>query len=236
MPDSSFVNARIEDPTSAPAPAGPESGDEPVDGRRARAERSREAVVDAILALLREGNDRPGAAEIAERAGVSLRSVFRHFDDLENLYAVAVARHVELIAPLYALEPVPVPLGRTAAPLADRVDALVRQRARLFEAMAPVRVVGERQRRRSESIAAGLEQSRRELRRQLSDLFRPELEVCSAPERRDLLDALEMVAGFAAWHQAREDQGLSIARAQVVLGRAVNALVQSAVPAPNPES
>jgi AcrR family transcriptional regulator len=196
-----------------------------VDGRRARAERSREAVVDAILELLREGDDPPGAAEIAERAGVSLRSVFRHFDDLETLYAVAVARHTELIAPLFVLEPVPVPPGARVAPLADRIRALARQRARLFEAMTPVRIVGERQRRRSASIAAGLDQSRRELRRQLVDLFDPELAPLPAPERRDILDALEMVAGFAAWHQARTDQGLSVTRAQAALARAISALV-----------
>src|SRR4051794_18549457 len=60
-----------------------------VDGRRERARRSREAVVDAILALLREGTLRPGVAQIAARADVSERTVFRHFQDLEQLFAEA---------------------------------------------------------------------------------------------------------------------------------------------------
>ena len=63
---------------------------ENLDGRRARAERNRDAVVEAILELLREGVDQPSANEIAERSGVSVRSVFRHFEDLETLYAAAI--------------------------------------------------------------------------------------------------------------------------------------------------
>jgi TetR/AcrR family transcriptional regulator, regulator of autoinduction and epiphytic fitness len=216
-----------ETDTAATRPRAPVAAVAAVDGRRARAERSREAVVDAILELLREGNDRPGAADIADRAGVSLRSVFRHFDDLESLYAVAVAQHVEAIAPLYVLDPIPAPPGAAVAPLDDRIDVLVRQRARLFEAMTPVRVVAERLRRRSDSIAAGLDQSRRELRRQLGDLFDPELRSLSAADRREVVDALEMATGFAAWHQARDDQGLSVARAQAALRRSLSALLRA---------
>src|SRR3954470_18279608 len=55
---------------------------ETVDGRTARATRTREAVVSAVLDLVNEGNPKPTAREIADRAGVSLRSVYVHFDDL----------------------------------------------------------------------------------------------------------------------------------------------------------
>jgi hypothetical protein len=64
-----------------------------LDGRRARSARSREAAADAILDLLDEGlTELPGAAEVAERSGLSTRTVFRLFDDLESLYAAAVMR------------------------------------------------------------------------------------------------------------------------------------------------
>src|SRR5438132_352803 len=66
-----------------------------IDGRTARALRTREAIVDASIALVDEGDLRPTAPRIAERAKVSVRSVFQHFDDLEGLYAAVGDRLVE---------------------------------------------------------------------------------------------------------------------------------------------
>ena len=83
------------------------------DGRRARAERNRDAVVEAILDLLCEGVENPTAEAIAERFGVSVRSVFRHFDDLESLHAAAVDRHSERIRDLF--EPPPSGVRSPAA-------------------------------------------------------------------------------------------------------------------------
>ncbi len=139
------------------------------DGRRARAERNRDAVVEAILDLLCEGVEYPTAEAIAERSGVSVRSVFRHFDDLESLHAAAVDRHSDRIRDLF--EPPP-----SGGPLARRIDELAARRSRLFEAMTPVRVVGERLRGRSEVIDERLEFVRELLRSQVTTLFEPELD------------------------------------------------------------
>lgn len=196
------------------------------DGRRARAERNRDAVVDAILDIIREGQGQPGAAEIAARAGVSLRSVFRHFDDLDTLHEAAVERHAALIAPLFVLVlPAPADDGMPA-PIGARIDALVRQRATLLEEMRPVRSVAERLRDRSAPIAAGLDRSRRLLREQVRGVFAPELEARSGPDRRDLFDALEAATSFALWQQLRVDQGLSKARATAAMDRSVRALLE----------
>jgi len=196
------------------------------DGRRARAERSRDAVVDAILGLLYEGNRQPGAADIAERAGVSLRSVFRHFDDLETLHAVAVEKHVELITPLFELA-LPTGADGGPAPVAERVDALVRQRAKLYEEMVLVRVVAERLRDRSASIRAGLERSNRILKAQVLDTFAPELDTWDKTERRAAGDALDLAASYAAWRQCREDQGLSVSRASAAVSLALTSILTS---------
>ena len=70
---------------------------EKIDGRTARARRTREAIVDATLALLDAGNLRPSADEIAERAGVSPRSIFQHFGDRETLQRAVGARQTERV-------------------------------------------------------------------------------------------------------------------------------------------
>ena len=63
-----------------------------VDGRSARAQRTRDSVVGAVLDLVSTGQARPTAREIADAAGISVRSVYVHFDDLEDLFCVADQR------------------------------------------------------------------------------------------------------------------------------------------------
>ena len=66
--------------------------DEPAtDGRLARGQRTRRNVADGLVALLREGDPEPTARDVARRAGVSLRLVFHHFADLDDLYAFVAA-------------------------------------------------------------------------------------------------------------------------------------------------
>src|SRR5574341_1525078 len=101
------------------------------DGRTLRATRTREAVVEALLTLNDEGNLRPTAREIADRAGVSLRSVYVHFEDLEDLFSAAAAKQFERLMTLYR----PLPHD---GPLAQRLEAFVDQRTRIMEAAAPV--------------------------------------------------------------------------------------------------
>ena len=66
-----------------------------IDGRRLRSERTRVAIIEAYLELLRHDPRMPTAAQIADRAGFSVRSIFERFSDLNALtlatadYAIA---------------------------------------------------------------------------------------------------------------------------------------------------
>ena len=112
----------------------PDVPDVITDGRQLRRERNREAVVEALLDLYREGNLRPSTEEIATRAGLSPRSLFRYFDDVDDLTRTAVRHQHERAQHL-------VPIGAGPhEPLADRVDTLVAQRFRLFDAVGGFRI------------------------------------------------------------------------------------------------
>src|SRR3546814_20284962 len=94
--------------------------------------RTREAIVDATISLIDEGDLRPTAPRVAERAGVSVRSVFQHFDDLESLHPAVAERLVERVAVLV------VPID-PAGPLDDRLTHSLHQRVLLLVAGAPTR-------------------------------------------------------------------------------------------------
>src|SRR5947209_19642262 len=90
------------------------------DGRAARSKRTRRAIVDAMRALHHEGDLRPTAPRVAERAGVSVRTVWQHFDDLETLLVEAGRRDLEIARSLVeTIDP--------SLPTTERVQALVEQ-------------------------------------------------------------------------------------------------------------
>jgi AcrR family transcriptional regulator len=178
------------------------------DGRVRRGERNRDAIVDALFRLLEAGRLQPSAREIAEQAGVGLRSVFQHFDDMENLYRACIARQQERVAPL-------ITGIDSALPLAARVDALVAQRARLYEQIAPVRHAVALVAPSSPALQSELARVTATLRRQLERAFAAEL------AGREHLAALEVVTSFAAWDHLRRAQGMSVAAAQRVVRRLV---------------
>ena len=101
------------------------------DGRRLRRDKNRDAVIDALLDLFRDGVYQPSTAQIATQAGLSLRSLFRYFDDVEDLHRAAAARQIQLALPL-------VSLGTTPdEPTSVKIRAVAHARASLFEQVAP---------------------------------------------------------------------------------------------------
>ena len=200
-------------PDSPDGPPRPGGTTGPLDGRTARGQRTRRAVVDALLALHREGDLTPTAQRVAERAGVALRTVFGHFSDLETLWAEAGARQLEELGALAT----PV---EASLPLAARTAAFCASRARVLEALLPV----VRAARLREHASPALQRNRRlfveagdeEVRRVFAG------ELAGSP---DVLHALSVVAGAAGWEGLRVDRRLTVAEATDVLRRTVTRLV-----------
>src|SRR5258707_9072776 len=148
-----------------------------LDGRFVRSIRTRYAVVDALLDLLGEGDLRPTAARIAERAGVSLRIVFHHFDDLEAIYSELADRQAERVQPLTL--PIPVTL-----PFARRVEEFSAQRGRLLETLSPVRRSAGLMEPVRPALAKRLKHARDLMRAAAIAAFMPELSKFAADEKR----------------------------------------------------
>lgn len=103
------------------------------DGRVQRGATSRERILQAIYEIVRSGQVRPTAEEVAERAQVGLRTVFRHFSDMDTLRDDLTARVAAEIRSM---------LLETAVPpdtLEESVSAICQRRARIFEHIAPFR-------------------------------------------------------------------------------------------------
>jgi len=172
--------------------------EEPVtlDGRRRRAEASRERIVAAMIELVREGHTTPPAEAVAERAGVGLRTVFRLFKDMDGLYRVMQDMMLRRLAPLAA-----API--TGETWREQLRALIQRRARLFEELMPMQLAGDAHRTRSPF-----------LQKEHAQFVRMQRDIALALLPADVLademlvEMLDLAMSFDSWRRLRIDQGL----------------------------
>lgn len=188
------------------------------DGRHLRRQRNREGVVDALLELYGEGNLDPSSAEIAERAGSSPRSLFRYFDDVDDLCSEAIRRHEERIGRHVPVSAVP------DDPLDQRIAALVASRVALYEAAGHVGQVARMRAPFQPLIAAELAQGRTFLRNQVRRLFTPELAALEPGRAAALLSAIDVLTSFEGYRLMRDAQGHSRARSGQLLEASLRSL------------
>lgn len=175
----------------------------PQDGRSARAMRTRDAIVDACIALVDEGDLKPTTSRIAERAGVSVRSVFQHFDGIEQLYAAVAERVVKRVIRLI----VPVDAGLL---LGERIAEYIRQRALLLEVIAPVRRAASVHGPFSQELTRRLRTGQQFFREFTAEVFAHELSSLDIDRRQELLDILEVIFGWPTWETLRTVNGRSV--------------------------
>lgn len=171
-----------------------------VDGRRLRSERSRTAVLDAMLDLYTAGIIRPSASQIAEASGVSERSLFRHFTDLEDLAASALDRKLSEVRPLFSA---PSNEGTRA----ERIDAMVAARVHLHDELGNLARAAGYHAVSSPTVAQAVADRRATLRRQVERQFAPELDALPKRERRLLLVRLDQMCSLEALDYLRAPSG-----------------------------
>jgi AcrR family transcriptional regulator len=180
-----------------------------VDGRRAWRDRNRVAVVDALLDLYAEGNLKPGAHEVAARSGLSRRSVFRYFDDLDDLDRTAIERQQARVRHLAEIP------GIGEGRREERIQLLVERRLALFEQIQPVARVARLRAPFHKVIAQELDQNRRFYCRQVERQFASELAAMDESVRQDTLAAADALCSFETYDllRARGFSPAEIARA-----------------------
>jgi AcrR family transcriptional regulator len=196
------------------------NGAQVTDGRRLRRHHNREAVIDALLGLFDNGVYQPSAAEIASRAGLSPRSLFRYFDDIDDLRRAATMREIQRARPLLEVPVAP------DAPTKEKIRAFVTARIALFERaaagaraarmFAPVHPV----------VAAELAERRAFLRRQVQALFAAEL----AGRSGALLPVVDVLTSFESYELFRYVEGLSRAGAERAMVAALTVLFDEGDP------
>lgn len=189
------------------------------DGRRLRRARNRVAAVDALIELYGEGQLEPNAATIAERAGLSPRSLFRYFDDVADLVRAAIEQRARTIVPILE-QRIPPQLPR-----ADRIDAFVALRLQLFDTIGSVGRVARMRAWTQPLVSENLSKVRQAMRRQTRDAFAVELDALADDERRRIVSAIELLTSYEALDLATFDQGFAADTLSAALQRDIDALL-----------
>ena len=171
-----------------------------VDGRRLRSERTKKAIFDACQTLMSEGQLVPTAQRVADKAGVPIRSFFRHFPDMETLFQELDESMRPEFERIFITE-------SCDGALAERVKSAIHLHARSFEENRAVLRSTKSQLWRYAVLQENYARWQRRLRKDLTNRI-PELKDIDA-DARELIDG---IASYEMWDRLRQHQNLSRAR------------------------
>jgi AcrR family transcriptional regulator len=155
-----------------------------------------------MVDLIESGQPAPTAETVAARAGVSLRTVFRHFEEMENLHLEIAALVFERVRPILER---PFQTREWPQSLAESIA----RRAEFFEIMVPFKTAIDVHRHRSRAISA----QHRRITVMSRDLLAAALPADLLADRQTF-ELLALLLSLESWQRLREQQGLSVAEAQ----------------------
>ena len=170
---------------------------EAIDGRRLRSERSVRAIIEAALALQAEGMLVPTAQQISDRAGVGIRSFFRHFEDMESLFAAVDVKIRDSYEALFLG-------GERDGSIEERIERAVIRRSEAFESVNNVVQGTLVLLWRYEILRKHYARNQRGLRKDLENWL-PEVKKMERGDR----ESIHAIASFEMWHRLRYHQGLT---------------------------
>ncbi len=193
----------------------------PVDGRRARRDRSRAAVIDAMFALVTDGKVPPSVEQVAERSGVSVSSIFRMFDGLDDMRDQAFEQFHVRYSHLLELD------VDQSARRSERIDHLLRARVELFSAAGPLMGMARKRALDYEPFANRVSAQRTQLAEQVQLCLRPETRNLSPSGAANLVALVDASTSPEAYELLGAAHARTRRQIEQTWRRAVAALVAS---------
>ena len=185
------------------------------DGRRQRSQRSREKILRAYWELMLAGDMSPSAAAIAEHAGVGLRSVFRHFEDLDTLLRELMQLCYDELTPEF-MTPFKSSNWR------DQLLEIVERNVMIWERIRVPHTAGEIGRFKSQVLMDDYQRSRNLEISGIKAILPKDID-----NYNNVLMALDASMGFSTMRRLREDRKLSISEVKKVMTLMVRSILDS---------
>ena len=191
-----------------------------VDGRSLRRERNRQDIVDALLGLIENGETEISAALIASKAGLSERSIFRYFDDVNDLYRsvcdLAFSKEIE-----YALID-----DAGVGSLDTKIENFVNQRVRIYTMNEKIAPAARSFAFKNPIIKNQLVVGRKLLRTQIIKHFAEELSAFDKQQQQAAVAIIDSLTTFESYDMMRSDQRMSVQAIKSVLTESIRKALQ----------
>ena len=194
-----------------------QGADTPIDGRRARRERGRIAVIDAMFELLQDGKVPPGPEAIAERSGVSVASIFRYFDGIDDLQLQTLERFRARFEPLIS--------ASIEGDLRTRIAGLVAARLDLYEQAGAIMAVGRLRALEHQPLVEAAARTRGALADQVRTTFSEETAGRTPARVADLVAVVDALTSLESWDVMRRTHARSRAQITSTWRRSIAVLV-----------
>jgi TetR/AcrR family transcriptional regulator, regulator of autoinduction and epiphytic fitness len=207
--------------SGVPGPGSDDHGNtatDPSDRRTARSARTRARLMQAMIGLIEVQVSDPTARQVAQHAGVAVRTIYHLFDDVDDLFCQATALQAHRHRASVALIPPSGPVG-------PRIRATARQRRQHFEEVGPVLRVAYARTRSSPGLHSVLAEHRRILREQLTVTFGPEI-AARGREAQVVLEVVDLATGWQNWNALRFDLGHTATAAEQIMVFAVSTVLR----------
>ena len=186
-----------------------------IDGRSLRRERNRQEIVDALLQLIESGETEISAALIAQKAGLSERSIFRYFDDVDDLYRsvcdLSISKEIEFARIDEA----------GAGSLDTRIENLVNQRVRIYTMNENIAPAARAFAFKNHVIKNQLVLGRKFLRNQIKTQFAAELNQLDKAQQQVVIATIDALTTFENYDMMRSDQKMSVHTIKSILTEAI---------------
>lgn len=183
------------------------------DGRRLRSDRSRQRIIEALFELLAEGDMTPSAINVAARAKVGMRTVFRHFEDMDSIYDEMTQDLSKAVMPM-------IVAPYEATTWQERLLECLEKRAELYETIFPMKLCLSLRRFQSRFLGEQHERDILYLRSVLETILPKKI-----TSHRELFGAIEAALDFSTWRQLRHDQQRSVDSAKSSIALTLTALI-----------
>jgi len=187
---------------------------EEADGRRARSERSREKIINAAMKLIQSGEIRPGAQRVADTAKVSLRTVYRHFEDMESLYKEFATVCDAKIMPVFMQT-------YTSTTWKGQLWEHLDRRLQVFEETLYLRMSTNARRFQSEFLTQEHKRQIKNERMGIQALIPTQLQT-----ETTLIATLDVIMCFDTYHRLRKENGHSPMQAREILAQMVDGTIR----------
>lgn len=191
-----------------------------VDGRSLRRERNRQDIVNALLGLIENGETEISAALIASKAGLSERSIFRYFDDVNDLYRsvcdLAFSKEIE-----FALID-----NAGMGSLETKIENFVNQRVRIYTMNEKVAPAARSFAFKNPIIKNQLVFGRKLLRAQITKHFAEELSAFDKSEQQVAVATIDALTTFESYDMMRSDQKMSVQTIKSILTESIRKALQ----------